>query len=493
MAWSRLERRWLLAIMAAAVAVRVLGLGESLWYDEAVSAKQAGLAFGDMLAATARDNYPPLHNLVLFPLVHLFGASELALRLPSVVFGILGVWATWRLARDLLSARAALLATALVALSPLHVYYAHEGRMYALFAWTAVVSVHALVRWLRQPTRGRAVAYVAATTLLLYAHVYAGFIVLAQNAFVAWLWWRARRAGRTASSAQVGSPSARPAPPLRRWLVLQLAAAALFAPWAVVLCERIAAVEGDFWIPRLDLGELALTALRYWSLAAPLAAVAIVVALWPRRARAEVDAAEADADAPLLLALWLGVTLVASIALSLVSQPIFLSRYTIAASVAAYLLVALGVARAVRAPRAFAAVALALVLLQLRGVVADLVTPQRADWRGLAADMLRRAGPDERVIVWQPFEIDSLQHYAPGLAVAPVPMGREVFGAAGQAAVADAVAGARAVWLVWSNRKLPQGEAFLEGELRLLGRPDLDLDYFKLHARRFILYRAPPG
>ena len=64
----------------------------SLWLDEAASSvHQSHRGFLDMLAHTARDNYPPLHNVILWTtVVKLFGFSETAVRFPSAVMAVDG-------------------------------------------------------------------------------------------------------------------------------------------------------------------------------------------------------------------------------------------------------------------------------------------------------------------------------------------------------------------------------------------------------------------
>ena len=60
-----------------------------LWVDEAISVDQAQMPFGQMLDDMATtDVHPPLHHAVLWVTVRLFGTSELAVRLPSLLAGV---------------------------------------------------------------------------------------------------------------------------------------------------------------------------------------------------------------------------------------------------------------------------------------------------------------------------------------------------------------------------------------------------------------------
>lgn len=75
----------LLLLVAAGVALRLPGLNESLWLDEAVTWLQTRhFNVVDTIILTGADRYPPLHNLLTLPFVALFGSGEIALRLPFV-------------------------------------------------------------------------------------------------------------------------------------------------------------------------------------------------------------------------------------------------------------------------------------------------------------------------------------------------------------------------------------------------------------------------
>ena len=76
-------------ILIVAAVLRFYDLDRtSIWLDEAISWKQASLPFLEMLAATARDKNPPLHNIILNLTIALFGDSETALRAPSALLGV---------------------------------------------------------------------------------------------------------------------------------------------------------------------------------------------------------------------------------------------------------------------------------------------------------------------------------------------------------------------------------------------------------------------
>lgn len=404
-----------LAVVAAALALRVSGhLMQSLWIDEAVSSAQSSLPPGDMLAAVAADNYPPLHNIVLAVMIALFGDGELALRLPSVLFGVLTVIAVGRLARDLYGQRAGLAAMGLVALSPIAIYYAQEARPYALFALLAVLSTGALTRAALRPWRSwrPGLAWAGWTALMLYTHYYALFVAFAQALWLGGLLW-ARR----------GRPDA---PPLARWAALGGLVAAAFAPWLGTFLTRASAVQAGFWIGRPDLDVLRHMAAWWAGWAFPALAALALTALLPRRAaeRASDDAvAPWGADeraAAWLIALIVGCSVAIPFVASLVAQPLLIRRYTIAAAVLLPVLAAGGLARltAGRSASWFAIPAVALVALLAPTALRQQSDAPRPDWRGVAALVGPELAPGDVVAVLPAWQAPALRHYLPAANIA---------------------------------------------------------------------------
>lgn len=85
----------------------------------------------------------PVFFLLEHPLLSVFPHTEPFLRLLPLLFGVAGVWVTWRLARDLAGPTAGLVALLLVAISPWQLYVSGFGRYYSLLYLLA-----ALVYWL---------------------------------------------------------------------------------------------------------------------------------------------------------------------------------------------------------------------------------------------------------------------------------------------------------------------------------------------------------
>ena len=88
-----------------------------------------------------KDNvHMPLYFVLLNPWLKIFGVSAWGLRSFSVLCSVLMLPFLYWLSRDMFNERVALWATFIAAVAPFQIYYAQEGRMYALVTLWAVIS-----------------------------------------------------------------------------------------------------------------------------------------------------------------------------------------------------------------------------------------------------------------------------------------------------------------------------------------------------------------
>jgi 4-amino-4-deoxy-L-arabinose transferase-like glycosyltransferase len=183
---------WLLPIILVGFALRLYRLGaQSLWYDETVSAFLAGQSIPDLIAHTARDIHPPAYYLLLHLWTGLAGQTEFALAFFSLFFGILILPLTYRLAGLVANKTVGFWAALLVAISPFHIWYSQEVRMYTLGAAlglaTAVCAVLALHHTLpiAQDRKRRPgvfwLGYLIFALLGLYSLYYFAFLLVVLN------------------------------------------------------------------------------------------------------------------------------------------------------------------------------------------------------------------------------------------------------------------------------------------------------------------------
>ncbi len=241
----------LLFIALLALGLRLYRLEiQSLWYDEGFSVYLARMGWGEMAARTAADIQPPLYYFFLKLWMAILGDGEGALRGLSLVFGVLTVPLIYALARLLFPDRqhlaqvAGLLAALLLAISPLHVWYSQEVRMYTLLTFLCLLSCVALLLAMRAQTKGQLVGYWAAYTVIsiaaLYTHYFAFFILAFQAIYLLLVWV----AGRF-----------RPIELLVGSLVSGAVILVAYLPWLPHLLTRYGA-DVSYWPGQLKLGEV---------------------------------------------------------------------------------------------------------------------------------------------------------------------------------------------------------------------------------------------
>ncbi len=178
--------RWILpTIIVLAAILRGLRLTwQPLWWDEGYSVYFATESLATMLRLTAQDIHPPLYYALLHGWLTLWGnASPLALRTFSVLIGVAALPAFWALSRRLFPGRArlTLLATLLLALSPMHIFYSQEVRMYGLELLLGLLSTAFFWGMVTTPDKGYTnhIGYGIITLALLYTEYYAVLLPLA--------------------------------------------------------------------------------------------------------------------------------------------------------------------------------------------------------------------------------------------------------------------------------------------------------------------------
>jgi len=426
-AWAQRESTatsGLVLILLLAVLLRVYHLDfQSLWSDEGISLLRSSLPLGEMLQ-TMPVEHAPGYFVLLALWLPVAGASDFALRFLSLWPSVLAVALAYRLAADMGSRRAGLVAALLLAVNPFQVWYAQEARMYSWLLAAALGSTWLLWKLLGGARPGRAgeperknarwwpvaLGYTLLTAATIYLHHY-GFIVPLSHTIYALvsLWWTGDRRR------------------FARWLLSGAGVAVLYLPWL----PRLMGIFGfSGWRPPVDpwqlpwrylaaytVGDAMPAPWRAWLPWCYLALALIGLWGWWRR----------DRRAGLLLALSTAVPLAAALALAL-RQPDFHERYTIFMSAPLLMLVA-GSTLIGRAD-AFARRAISPALLLPSLLLAGLVTASGAglhrhytdtslhkpDFRSAAVRIEQHEQPGDVILIDGPDPQKVFLHYYRGSA-----------------------------------------------------------------------------
>lgn len=207
----------------------------ALWHDEAFSALYIKYSWGEMMHRIVLDVHPPLYYLILRLYHYIFGSSLFSLRLLSIIFGLLTIYAGYLFVKKAFKNENWALAAALaLALNPFQIQYALEARMYTLGTFLALLSSYFLVKALETGNKKDWIWYSILVAANLYTHYYLIFTVAAQGLYLIYVLikdhWRQTKAA--ASS-----------------IVL---AFILYLPWVPTLLKQISRVEESYWIPQMD-------------------------------------------------------------------------------------------------------------------------------------------------------------------------------------------------------------------------------------------------
>lgn len=162
----------LLGVLALAVMTRLSGLTEGFWIDEVISADTAAMGIGELLArAGLADVHPPGYYLGLKVWASIFGASDLAARLFTLLISVGTVWILMAYGSARFGKLASLVAGIALALSPLHAHYGVEVRSYSLLAGLALAALWCQERLLERPScPRRQVGFVVVLSALTWVH-----------------------------------------------------------------------------------------------------------------------------------------------------------------------------------------------------------------------------------------------------------------------------------------------------------------------------------
>ena len=386
-----------LVVLAAALRFSTLDV-QSFWHDEAVTAHRIirHSLFATIGKIPGSESTPPLYYVLAWLWTRVFGVSEVGLRSLSALIGTAMVPVAYLAMRTLTPRREPALAMgALVAVSPVLVWYSQEARAYVLLALLGALSFLFFVRTLRGGGRRDLAWWALCSALALCTHYFAVFALLPE---AVWL-LRAHRDDVRGRLVAVGA--------------VALVGAAL-VPLAVHQKNQ----GHTSWISSIPLrtriGDLLKafvigpsgspnTALSVLAGALVLVACALLVLRGGERERL-------DARLPLVVG---GVAILLPLVLALVALDYFFPRNLIAAWLPLAALVALGCGlRAARDVGAVTAAALCATLLAITIAIDFNSRLQRPDWRGVAHLLGPAAAP--RAIVSPSTGDDPLEYYLPG-------------------------------------------------------------------------------
>lgn len=451
-----------MAVLLAAV-LRLIALGQkSLWLDEAFSITLAQTPWASFVQQLrTREANMAMYYLVLRAWLHL-GLSEWMIRLPSVLAGIATVPLVYAVGARLFGRRAGFIAALILTLDPFHIALSQDARSYPLTILLAVCSSWAFIHVVASPDPATPagpgmqakpappaimweVLYVLTSAGAVYAHFYAGFVLVAQCASLA-----AWREGRL---------------PWRRLMACWGVIATLLLPIVVFV---VATRHGNIdWlaaaVPYVLSHLLALLGTPVGMLGIAYIAVLLTMG-WAASRVLRQSHGSRNQWSYALLALWIAAPIVIPIVLSLIIKPVFDPRYA-AVSIPAIALLGGAVVDQLPGRRTAVAILAAILLIETAGTATYFARFQKEDWRDATRTVLAAARPGDVVIFYAPYVRRPYDYYADRTGAAtdepqilyPSASYAELRPAGGiTLSLPEAIARAQQatrVWLIWSHAR----------------------------------------
>lgn len=262
---SRLNYKFfLIAAVALGIFVRLYGLDiQSLWYDEIATYIYSLHGFPKFLTIMLREVHPPLYQLFSFYWIKMFGYSEIILRMPSAVAGILAVFCIYPMSKKLFGTHTAVSATILMSLSSAAIYYSQEARSYSFLLLFSTISTLLWLSILKKMTESdlskKELALFGITGIInCYLHYFGAALIFFQLFYL------------LAVSIKFKKN-------IKEIAVLSVITALSFLPWFFIhLIFLKTHVAGKFWIAKkgisffLDLADFIFNKKLLWILILPL-------------------------------------------------------------------------------------------------------------------------------------------------------------------------------------------------------------------------------
>ncbi|MBI3959227.1 MAG: glycosyltransferase family 39 protein, partial [Chloroflexi bacterium] len=189
------QRKWLtgsntpvivgaLTLLAALLRFYLIG-DKTVWLDEAFSIWLARQSLGEMWGWLARiDQHPPLYYTLLHGWIGLFGDLQGPVRGLSALCSTLAVPLFYAGVRRLVDRPTALIAVFILAISPFHVRFAQETRMYGLLTLAVAAALYCVAVILHERNAPRRVWWglaVSQAAVMLTHNTAAVYFPLALN------------------------------------------------------------------------------------------------------------------------------------------------------------------------------------------------------------------------------------------------------------------------------------------------------------------------
>ena len=155
--------------------LRCWNINQSFWWDEiwgTIAYAKASSLWQVVSSLGYYFNNHIFYSLLSRGSIKILGESEVALRLPALVMGLLGIVMLFQFGKSFLGASSGIIASLLLAISVFHIEHSSEARGYSALALFSILSSFYFLKGLKTNELRSWTLFILSTVLGFYSHVF---------------------------------------------------------------------------------------------------------------------------------------------------------------------------------------------------------------------------------------------------------------------------------------------------------------------------------
>lgn len=223
----------LIVIILIGLSLRLYNLGKhDFWFDEAMS------IIGSHHLSRYIYDLQSFYYLVLFIWSRLVPESEFFLRLSSVIFSTFSIFMLYKLGKRIFNERIGLLSAFFLSLSPFHIWYAQELRVYSLLFFSVVSYIYFFILALEKSKNKYWGYFTVLSIISIYFSPLTFFLIPAEFAFINFTKYRYS---------------------IKKWLYSRLILLFSFLPFTIIFIYQLGIIKEIFWFAKPNFSSLLVT------------------------------------------------------------------------------------------------------------------------------------------------------------------------------------------------------------------------------------------
>ena len=193
--WPNRQSWAILGVLTiAGTALRIPGLDSCLWLDEVLTmARYARPPLAWIFTSFPDQNQHMLYSILAHVSMAAFGEHAWALRLPSVILGLISIWSLYFLGRRVIGNTEALIAAALMTVSYHHIWFSQNARGYMGLLLFTNLATWLWLEAMDRDTWPTWIAYAVSVALGLWIHMTMLFVLASHALIFLGVWMKSNR------------------------------------------------------------------------------------------------------------------------------------------------------------------------------------------------------------------------------------------------------------------------------------------------------------